>query len=67
MRCGSCGELDYSIAYLTNPPQYKCDKYGCIVRIDATCKGDKNAEEQEPGKEALNELPASGEEIQAES
>ena len=39
MRCGSCGELDYSVAYLTDPPQYKCDKYGCIVRIDATCKG----------------------------
>lgn len=48
MRCGSCGELDYSIAYTTNPPQYKCDKYGCIMRIDATCKGDKNAEKQEP-------------------
>lgn len=51
MRCGSCGELDYSVAYLTDPPQYKCDKYGCIVRIDATCKGDKNAEEQEPEQE----------------
>ena len=67
MICRLCGEVDYSVAYLTDPPQYKCDRFGCIVRIDATCKGDKNAEEQEPGKEAHNEFSAPGEEIQAKS
>lgn len=47
MRCGSCGFVDHSIMYATEPPQYKCDKYGCIVFIDDTCKGDENSEKQE--------------------
>lgn len=50
MKCNSCGFVDYSIMYTTKPPKYKCDKYGCLVSIDSTCKGDTNAEKQEQEK-----------------
>ena len=45
LRCGLCGELDYSCMYASDPPQYKCEKYGHIVRVTDKCRGDKNAEE----------------------
>lgn len=60
MRCGSCGELDYSVAYLTSPPQYKCDKYGCIVSIDDKCKGDKMNGEWVLCSDALPETNTDG-------
>ena len=47
MKCICCGCVDYSIAHLTNPPQYKCEKYGCLVHITDKCKGECNAEKQE--------------------
>lgn len=50
--CGQCGEVDYSVAYLTNPPQYKCERYGCIISADDCCKGESNAEKQEQGQAA---------------
>ena len=42
LRCGLCGELDYSCMYASDPPQYKCEKYGCLVRVTDTCKGEQN-------------------------
>lgn len=42
LRCGLCGELDYSCMYASDPPQYKCEKYGCLVRITDECKGGKH-------------------------
>ena len=47
MKCKSCGFVDHSTIYASNPPVYKCKKYGCMVRMDSTCKGETNAEEQE--------------------
>lgn len=38
LRCGLCGEVDYSCMYASDPPQYKCEKYGCLVRITDKCK-----------------------------
>ena len=45
-RCGQCGELNHDYMYGINPPEFKCEKYGCIVNVDSTCKGETNAEEQ---------------------
>ena len=39
--CKNCGELDYDYMYGTDPPEYKCEKYGCIVKITDECKGEK--------------------------
>lgn len=50
--CMFCGEVDYSTAYTSDPPQYKCEKYGCLVRTTDTCKGEQNAKKQKEGKEA---------------
>lgn len=50
--CKFCGEVDYSTAYTSDPPQYKCEKYGCLVRTTDTCKGEQNAQKQKEGKEA---------------
>ena len=50
--CMFCGEVDYSTAYTSDPPQYKCEKYGCLVRTTDTCKGEQDAEKQKEGKEA---------------
>lgn len=47
MKCKSCGFVDHSTIYASNPPTYKCEKYGCLVNIDGTCKGEINAEKQE--------------------
>lgn len=46
MKCKSCGFVNYSTIYASNPPEFKCEKYGCIVSVDSTCKGETNAEEQ---------------------
>lgn len=46
MKCETCGFIDYSTIYESNPPAYKCEKYGYMVRIDSTCKGETNAEKQ---------------------
>lgn len=40
LRCGLCPELDYSCMYASEPPQYKCEKYGCIVCVTDKCKGE---------------------------
>lgn len=40
-RCGGCEHLNHGDLYSTNPPQYKCEKYGCLVRITDKCKGGK--------------------------
>ena len=37
--CRDCGEVDYSVAYPTDPPQYKCGKYGCLIKTTDKCKG----------------------------
>ena len=37
-RCGGCEHLNHGDLYSTNPPQYKCEKYGCLVRITDKCK-----------------------------
>ena len=37
-RCESCGYVDYSIMYASDPPQYKCERYGHLVRITDKCK-----------------------------
>lgn len=42
--CMFCGEVDYSTAYTSDPPQYKCEKYGCLVRTTDKCKGEKKNE-----------------------
>ena len=46
LRCGLCAELDYSYMYASEPPQYKCEKYGHIVTVTDKCKGGRNAEKQ---------------------
>lgn len=43
--CKSCEQLDHSIIYRTNIPQYKCERYGCIVSITDKCKGEKEPDE----------------------
>lgn len=45
-RCARREEINHDCMYGTNPPEYKCEKYGCIVSVDSTCKGETNAEEQ---------------------
>ena len=50
MKCESCCFLDHSTIYASNPPIYKCEKCGCIVSVDSTCKGETNAENQEQEK-----------------
>ncbi len=52
LRCGLCAELDYSYMYASDPPQYKCERYGCIVSVSDKCKGDGNAEKQTPEQKA---------------
>lgn len=49
-RCGMCTELDFSCMYGSNPPEYKCGRYGCIVKVTDVCKGENNAEKQEQEK-----------------
>lgn len=44
MKCKSCGFVDHSTIYASNPPEFKCEKYGCIVNVDSTCKGEDPAE-----------------------
>lgn len=46
MKCKFCGFVDHGTIYASNPPVYKCEKYGCMVKMDSTCKGETNAEEQ---------------------
>ncbi len=54
-RCGSCEHLDHSIAYLTDPPQYKCEYLGCLVFADSTCKKkDINAKNRKTFTSLLN-------------
>jgi hypothetical protein len=36
--CAGCEHLNRGELYTTNPPQYKCEKYGCLVRITDKCK-----------------------------
>ena len=36
--CAGCEHLNRGELYPTNPPQYKCEKYGCLVRITDKCK-----------------------------
>lgn len=49
-RCGLCMALDFSCMYGSNPPEYKCGRYGCIVKVTDVCKGENNAEKQEQEK-----------------
>ena len=37
-RCQECGYVDYSTMYASDPPQYKCERYGHLVRITDKCK-----------------------------
>ncbi len=46
--CGHCGEVDYSDMYLDNvpgeppdTPMFKCERYGCLVKVTDKCKGEK--------------------------
>lgn len=66
MKCEYCGYVDYSIAYLTNPPKYKCEKYGCIVGINDKCRWGKNAEKQEKEQKAQQSIQQAGTAVQPE-
>ncbi len=37
-KCGSCEHLDVSTMYCSDPPQFKCEYYGCIVCTDDECR-----------------------------
>lgn len=66
MKCKSCGFVDHSTIYASNPPVYKCEKYGCMVSMADKCKGENNAEKQKQEKDAHNQFPKTGTEIQPE-
>ena len=36
--CAGCEHLNHGDLYGINPPEYKCEKYGCLVRITDKCK-----------------------------
>lgn len=48
MKCESCGFVDHSVIYFISPARgkkiigYKCEKYGCVVKVTDTCKGEIN-------------------------
>jgi hypothetical protein len=57
MKCELCGFVDHSVTCFISPARgnkkiigYKCKKYGCIVSVNSTCKGEINAEKQEQEK-----------------
>lgn len=37
-RCQECEYVDYSVMYASDPPQYKCERYGHLVRMTDKCK-----------------------------
>ena len=47
--CANCGYVDYLVMYASDPPQYKCEKYGCLVRTTDKCKGEKKNESDRKG------------------
>lgn len=49
-KCNKCGYLDTSTMYTSNPPQYKCDYYGCLVYSGSRCKKYENADATVIGK-----------------
>lgn len=53
LRCGLCTELDYSCMYASDPPQYKCEKYGCIRRVTDKCRGDKKCRRANTGTKGI--------------
>ena len=38
--CACCEHIDYSVMYPSDPPQYKCELYGCIVYANGKCRKD---------------------------
>lgn len=48
----NCEYVDYSTMYTSDPPQYKCERYGNLVHMTDECEGGHNAEKQKEGKEA---------------
>lgn len=42
--CRHCEHVDYSALYGTDPPEYKCDLYGCLVRADGVCISERGTD-----------------------